>query len=129
MADFTVVSEKGRIIMTQEKGLEKMKAKSGFTNFNPTRGKGAKKASDLKEEIRKSNVEKFIEKHSGMSFFYYTIDSKEKTITIDFIICNTRPLVDIAVISGKSNVARAYGSYLGNRFCFFQTVLMFKLKT
>ena len=50
MAGFTVVSEKGRIIMTQEKGLEKMEAKSGFTNFNPTRGKGAKKASDLKEE-------------------------------------------------------------------------------
>ena len=29
MADFTVVSEKGGIIMTQEKGLEKMKAKMG----------------------------------------------------------------------------------------------------
>ena len=55
-----------------------------------------------------------------MSFFYYTIDSKEKTITIDFVIVTQGHWLTL-LSSGKSNVAQAYGSYLGNRFCFLDS--------
>ena len=49
---------------------------------------------------------------------YFSVTDDGEHVNISFMVCTKKPTVDVIVLSGKENISKAYGSYLGNRFCF-----------